>query len=717
MTIYEFLGFGSTLDIEIPKEKIIENLSWPFTANTANRYFSQIDSVILRASLNRQEHYLQVLEVNLNDASNIDDISVMIQKAIKYRILFVFVYQERYLLVCRNFDLTESTENVYTSKVTCGTDWIYQENLNDDMFCSCNIQDINMSYVDNEDEEYEIRSIKAKRYKDNGDLVYFEDVLSNIRELNESMAESGVVCVRYLYDWFQTHNAGNYTDIKEVLKEVCRRENHCYLGNHLFLDKNDIICTISELNHFKYDVSLDHTGSNPISYFKEIESVSTYSDEYAVIAFINEQCHGISYDENDEVEITDSTYQLSDTEGYGHNYIGNDFHGATSIQTSYFLNEIFRRFEWRGYHLLEESPLKVETIIRLRRRGFQVLEQFRTKSLEDLQDIPSQMIIDLVLCMDKYHMRLKDCSKESYPKVTTYLMQRVKCRSCKGYIFSDNWVGLDGYCPECKSRLERVSANKGLDISEINLKVRQSTLFEDYHDVEMVINVDCYPAFKDDVKIEVATFSTSCGKIFDFSFNVVNPCDEEDIGDYEDTDYDIAFKLSAWKSFYGDISQIKLRLWNLKSGYHFTYVYSVRKEARWYGSVYCTELYDYDEELIMTERQKCEMQKLIREHLAKANGIMLPPFVCNCNEECIGSCEDLETAIHYLEAELDKKASSGHRINLNGFAEIPYEKVIEVRDPLPHSENIEPPNFFELLVKDIDYSEMWIEELDLSYDL
>ena len=50
----------------------------------------------------------------------------------------------------------------------------------------------------------------------------------------------------------------------------------------------------------------------------------------------------------------------------------------------------------------------------------------------------------------------------------------------------------------------------------------------------------------------------------------------------------------------------------------------------------------------------------------------------------------------------------------HGFAEIPYEKVIEVRDPLPHSENIKPPNFFELLVKDTDYSEMWIEELDLS---
>ena len=134
MTIYECLGIGEYLiDETIPTDLIIENIDRADLRYDAGVFFQDITRVSIRASLNRGNHFMQVVEVELNNVDHISEISVLIQKAIRYQVLFVFVYEDRYLILRRSFNLTTSTEHVYTDHASFSTDWIYGECLEDDL--------------------------------------------------------------------------------------------------------------------------------------------------------------------------------------------------------------------------------------------------------------------------------------------------------------------------------------------------------------------------------------------------------------------------------------------------------------------------------------------------------------------------------------------------------------------------------------------------------
>ena len=86
MKIYEFLGIDHLLmDIPIPHEAILENVD-AGSYSQAVAAFRNIDYISLKVSLNRDEHYLQVIEIGLNTPRDIDAIAKIIQKTIKYRI-------------------------------------------------------------------------------------------------------------------------------------------------------------------------------------------------------------------------------------------------------------------------------------------------------------------------------------------------------------------------------------------------------------------------------------------------------------------------------------------------------------------------------------------------------------------------------------------------------------------------------------------------------
>ena len=130
MTIYEALGIEESLvDIPIPKDTILQNIQNSPLSWSAKSYFKVIDRVVLRASIHRSGYELQVLEINLNEPKYIQEISLLVQTAIKYRILFVFTYDDRYLIVRRNFRLTETTDHVYSEYLSYTTEWLYKENL------------------------------------------------------------------------------------------------------------------------------------------------------------------------------------------------------------------------------------------------------------------------------------------------------------------------------------------------------------------------------------------------------------------------------------------------------------------------------------------------------------------------------------------------------------------------------------------------------------
>ena len=142
MTIYDYLGVKEEdllKDYNIPQESIIESLSDNLLKRKAIVCFRNIENISLKLSINRGEHYLQVIEIKLKEPSELETIAYCIQKAIKYRILFVFEYDERYLVCWRSFNLTQSTENVYTTNTMECTSWIYNEYLDTAPLLMCNV--------------------------------------------------------------------------------------------------------------------------------------------------------------------------------------------------------------------------------------------------------------------------------------------------------------------------------------------------------------------------------------------------------------------------------------------------------------------------------------------------------------------------------------------------------------------------------------------------
>ena len=285
MKIYEFLGIDHLLmDIPIPNEAILENVD-AGSYSQAVVAFRNIDYISLKVSLNRDEHYLQVIEIGLNTPRDIDAIAKIIQKTIKYRILFIFTYQEHYLILWRNFKLTDSTEYVYSDGVAYCTDWIYDESLDMDVLWTCNTIKIN-----NNQSRIVPLSFKKKNKNDDDGMGYFRDVVRNVYSVSSAIINRELVCARYLIDWFACHAMGERVDLNYVLCEAIREEMYTTVDDHLFLEKDrlEVLCSEIENPNYMYKISMGRTGRIPWTYFESIAWPATYEDEYDIVSRLHE---------------------------------------------------------------------------------------------------------------------------------------------------------------------------------------------------------------------------------------------------------------------------------------------------------------------------------------------------------------------------------------------------------------------------------------------
>lgn len=295
MTIYECLGIEKYLiDETIPTDLIIENIDSDDLRCDAHVYFKDIFHVSIRASLNRGNHFMQVIEVELNRADHISEISALIQKAIRYQVLFVFVFEERYLILRRSFNLTISSEHVYTDHASFSTDWIYKENLEDEFVAMFDTAEIVNCY----DEDYVLSFEPKQTPSDNGDHRYFDDVIKNAVSLNNAVIDSDVVSLRFLLDWWQLHISGLRVNIFDVLDKVRQVQAYQMIGDYLFVEKEVVSYAISELEESQYILSLGHTGRTPMYYFRELEKPSTFIDDDNLTSFI--LYSDICFDNDDE---------------------------------------------------------------------------------------------------------------------------------------------------------------------------------------------------------------------------------------------------------------------------------------------------------------------------------------------------------------------------------------------------------------------------------
>jgi len=285
MKIYEFLGIDHLLmDIPIPQDAILENVD-AGAYGEAVAAFRNIDYISLRVSLNRDEHYLQVMEIGMNTPRDIDVIAKIIQKTIKYRILFIFTYQEHYLILWRNFKLTDSTEYVYSDGVAYCTDWIYDESLDMDVLWTCNTIKIN-----NDRTRIVPLSFKKKNKNDDDGMAYFRDVVRNVYSVSGAIINRELVCSRYLIDWFACHAIGERVDLNYLLCEAIREEMYMIVDDHIFFEKDrlEVLCSEIENPNYMYKVSMGRTGRIPWTYFESIAFPATYDDEYDIVSRLHE---------------------------------------------------------------------------------------------------------------------------------------------------------------------------------------------------------------------------------------------------------------------------------------------------------------------------------------------------------------------------------------------------------------------------------------------
>ena len=285
MKIYEFLGIDHLLmDIPIPQDAILENVD-AGSYGEAVAAFRNIDYISLRVSLNRDEHYLQVMEIGINTPRDIDVIAKIIQKTIKYRILFIFTYQEHYLILWRNFKLTDSTEYVYSDGVAYCTDWIYDESLDMDVLWTCNTIKIN-----NDRTRIVPLSFKKKNKNDDDGMAYFRDVVRNVYSVSGAVINRELVCSRYLVDWFACHAIGERVDLNYLLCEAIREEMYMIVDDHIFFEKDriEVLCSEIENPNYMYKISMGRTGRIPWTYFDSIAFPATYDDEYDILSRLHE---------------------------------------------------------------------------------------------------------------------------------------------------------------------------------------------------------------------------------------------------------------------------------------------------------------------------------------------------------------------------------------------------------------------------------------------
>ena len=190
MTIYEALGIENILlNIDIPQKIILDNLQSSQHLQKAQNYFKVIDKVILRASLQRSNCELQVIEISLTKPKFIQEISLLIQTAIKYHIVFIFTYNDMALIMQRNFQMTNSTDHIYSYGVSLSTEWIYFENLSNEVYFGFepfkNISDDDDLYL-NENET--VNGIDNTSFQN-----IFSDIFKSITALNAFITENTLI--------------------------------------------------------------------------------------------------------------------------------------------------------------------------------------------------------------------------------------------------------------------------------------------------------------------------------------------------------------------------------------------------------------------------------------------------------------------------------------------------------------------------------------------
>jgi len=463
MTIYEYLGINDTLlDISIPQETIINNISDTHLQSEANYIFNVIDDIKLRVSINRNEHYLQVIEINLNSPLNIERISYLVQKAIKYRILFVFVYDKRFLLLWRDFYLNENTDNVYTyHKMRC-SEWIYEEYLCADILYYYQSDTIDLS----DDQYYTKASSVGKTYNDNGDSVYFLDLLNNVVRLNNCIIECEVISARNFLDWLETHSIGKKIDHEALYEAICSEEAYMYINDHLFLDKCSVQNSLLFLEYpgffsgAQYRHSLDYTGKNPTEYFVTVLAPATYDDECMLSRRFSEV--GTNLEEM-------STYKTQESPEY-HGMYGN----IPYVSESTFFYEGTLIKPTKPTHQIINQGLSDSVVLKLRVLGYQYLEDLINLNYSNLTTLTTSERVELIICMDKYSFRMKDCGLSKYPRLNTFIRQNVKCLECSAELQNYDWRVDNQLCPDCITRHLHLAFERNLDCELTRVRIINS---------------------------------------------------------------------------------------------------------------------------------------------------------------------------------------------------------------------------------------------------
>lgn len=284
MTIYEVLGIEEYLvNMTIPKDTILDNIQNSALSRNAKCYFEVIDRVVLRASIHRSDFELQVVEISLNKPKYIREISQLIQTAIKYRILFVFVYDNRYLITRRNFRLTESTDHVYSEYLSYTTEWLYEENLIEDITCNYQTSDIDYDSKDVfafTSAYWRADDVQTRFYQ------IYSDILNNVGQLNQCMIDSNVLSLRQFCDWYIGHSTKERLELLPIIDAVILNNGLQCLDGTMFLDKNVISYTIADLENSKHLRSIDHFGRHPFTYFDNISPIDEREIEGIILKII-----------------------------------------------------------------------------------------------------------------------------------------------------------------------------------------------------------------------------------------------------------------------------------------------------------------------------------------------------------------------------------------------------------------------------------------------
>ena len=583
MTIYDCLGIEEFLINEtIPLDMIIENIDNFNLRRDADVFFRDISRVSIRASLNRGNHFMQVVEVELNSADHISEISLLIQKAIRYQVLFVFVYDDRYLILRRSFNLTMSTEHVYSDHISFCTDWIYKEHLEDDLVAMFDTEEVTDYYND----EFELPNEPKKTKIDNGDHYYFDDIIRNAARLNKSVTECDVVCLRFLQDWFGLHAAGWRISIYDVLDKVRQEETHQMIGDHLFVEKDSVRYAIGDLENSFYLVSLDHTGKVPVLYYNNIRDLSTYADAYKLMVYVlqdNDELLEDEYDEESDVykELPKDVKK----------YVNITNPGVLMSVPIYreprlkFVDDIIRRHRFRGYHLIEDQGLGQMLVRRLRFKGYQALEQFSSESIESIDFLSKAMQLELILCMDKRGFRFEECSKDEYPSIYDYFKTHYTCSLCDEPLEGVQLIGGKCICNKCMVRLEHLEEEKPFTVESDHIVWDDDTLTTKFTSVFTLVENDIFDLSETLELTDAYTFLNN-GQIYRSSSFVLIPVNI----------YDENSELSVlWTSDDADFNSVNAMYIHLvfkekNMGNFFLFVFKFDKNKN-------LQLYDYIKEL------------------------------------------------------------------------------------------------------------------------